>query len=146
MNRVNEHLNRQLASWNVLNVKLRHYHWYVTGPQFFELHAKFEELYDEAAGIVDEFAERILALQGKPLSTMKQYLEAAVLAEAAGGETAEQMVAQLADDYRTLVRELEEGIHLAQEAGDESTADIFIGKITDLQKHIWMLSAFLGRG
>lgn len=43
-----EVLNKQVANWNVLYVKLHNYHWYVTGPHFFTLHEKFEEFYNEA--------------------------------------------------------------------------------------------------
>ena len=45
------------------------------GPQFFTLHEKFEELYTESATHIDEIAERILAIGGKPVATMKEYLE-----------------------------------------------------------------------
>lgn len=57
-------VNKQIANWTVLYTKLHNYHWYVTGPDFFTLHAKFEELYNEAALHIDELAERLLALEG----------------------------------------------------------------------------------
>ena len=53
-------INKQVANWTVLYVKLHHYHWFVTGHHFFTLHEKFEELYDEANGHIDVLAERIL--------------------------------------------------------------------------------------
>ncbi|MEW8986778.1 MAG: DNA starvation/stationary phase protection protein, partial [Bacillus sp. (in: firmicutes)] len=68
-------VNKQVANWTVLYTKLHNYHWYVKGRHFFTLHTKFEELYNEAATIIDEFAERILALEGKPVATLKEYLE-----------------------------------------------------------------------
>ncbi|MGO4274881.1 Dps family protein, partial [Paenibacillus sp. TAF58] len=42
-------LNKQIANWGLLYVKLHNFHWYVKGNQFFTLHVKFEELYNEAA-------------------------------------------------------------------------------------------------
>jgi len=77
-------LNVQLANWSVLYVKLHHFHWYVTGPHFSVLHAKFEELYDLAAESLDDLAERILTIGGKPASTMKEYLSLATIREAEG--------------------------------------------------------------
>ena len=62
-------LNQQIANWNVLYTKLHQFHWYVKGPHFFNLHAKFEELYEEAASTIDEFAEQLLANSGSPIST-----------------------------------------------------------------------------
>lgn len=138
-------LNRQVANWTVLYTKLHHFHWYVKGSEFFTLHAKFEELYEEAAARLDEVAERLLAIGGRPVSTLKESLALATVDEAAGGESAVQMVGSVIADYAKLVQELAAGIESAQAAGDEATADLFIGQTADLQKTIWMLNAFLGK-
>ncbi|WP_151733153.1 Dps family protein ['Paenibacillus yunnanensis' Narsing Rao et al. 2020] len=136
-------LNRQTANWTLLGVKLHHYHWYVNGPQFFTLHEKFEELYNEAAGFVDELAERLLAIGGKPASTMTQYLALSDLKEAAGGESAKEMVAQLVADFTLIVSELKAGIEAAEDLGDHPTADLFIGIRSSVEKTVWMLNAYL---
>jgi starvation-inducible DNA-binding protein len=141
---VTEVLNKQIANWSVLYVKLHHYHWFVKGTQFFTLHTKFEELYDEAAQYIDDLAERVLAIGGKPLSTMKDYLAQSTVKEAAGNESAEAMVKALAADFGAVIGELQEGIKAAEAAEDESTVDMFIGMHTALEKHVWMLKSFLG--
>lgn len=56
-------LNQQIADFNVLYTKLHRFHWYVKGPQFFTLHEKFEEFYNETADYIDEYAERLLAIE-----------------------------------------------------------------------------------
>ena len=86
---VEQVLNRQVANLNVLYVKIHNYHWYVKGPNFFTLHVKFEEFYNEVTVQMDEIAERILTLKGSPAATMKEYLELSSIQEAAGGEDAE---------------------------------------------------------
>ena len=136
-------LNRQTADWTLLGVKLHHYHWYVTGSQFFTLHAKFEELYNEAAGYVDELAERLLAIGGKPASTMTQYLALSELKEAVGGESAKEMVTQLVKDFGVVAEELKHAISDAEELSDQPTADLLIGIRTSVEKHLWMLNAYL---
>jgi starvation-inducible DNA-binding protein len=138
-------LNKQVANWGVLYVKLHNYHWFVKGEMFFRLHEKFEEFYNEAASSIDEIAERILAIGGKPLATMKEYLSTASIQESSGGESANQMVQTIAADFSTVVQELKEGILVAEEAGDHSSADMLIGMKTELEKHIWMLNSFLGK-
>ncbi|MEO3945534.1 DNA starvation/stationary phase protection protein [Gorillibacterium sp. CAU 1737] len=137
-------LNQQVANLTVLFTKLHHYHWYVTGPNFFELHSKLEELYDYAAEKLDEIAERILALQGKPISTLKESLAVSTISEAKGGESAKEMVQAVLADLEQLVTELKETITIAEDAEDDSTADLCVGTITDLQKNAWMLRSFLG--
>ncbi|GAF66944.1 Dps family protein [Alkalihalobacillus trypoxylicola] len=136
-------LNKQVANWSVLFTKLHNYHWYVKGPQFFTLHEKFEELYNEAATHIDELAERLLALKGKPLATMKEHLEAASVKEGNYNLNAEDMVSNLVDDFNILIEELKEGMDAAEELGDETTADMLLAIHQSLEKHNWMLRSFL---
>jgi starvation-inducible DNA-binding protein len=137
-------VNKQIANWSVLYIKLHNYHWYVKGPQFFTLHEKFEQLYNEAALYIDELAERLLALGGAPVATMKECLEQSSVKEATGQETAEQMVATIVSDFETMIGELKEGMQVAEEVGDETTGDMLLGIHQSLEKHIWMLKSFLG--
>lgn len=144
MSAIHEVLNKQIANWSVLYVKLHNYHWYVKGQQFFTLHEKFQQLYEEAALHIDEIAERQLAIQGAPVATMGEYLNLSSVKEATGSEDARQMVETIIGDFSAMVSELKEGISIAQEAGDETTADMLLAIHTGLEKHVWMLRAFNG--
>lgn len=145
MSKLTDIVNQQIANWSVLYIKLHNYHWYVKGSQFFTLHTKFEELYNEAALHIDELAERLLALGGAPVATMKGCLEKASVKEAVGNETAEEMVGTLVSDFETMIHELKEGMKLADEVGDETTGDMLLGIHQSLEKHVWMLKSFLGK-
>lgn len=136
-------LNRQIANWSVLFVKLHNYHWYVKGPQFFTLHDKFEELYNEASVHIDELAERLLALKGHPVATMEEFLETSSIKEAPNGQDAEAMVGELVEDFNILIDELKEGMEAAESLGDETTADMLLAIHQSLEKHNWMLRSFL---
>ena len=92
-------MNIQVSTWSVMYTKLHNYHWYVKGHQFFTLHAKFEELYNEATAHMDEIAERILTLGGDPVATLKEHLEQSVVKEATGNEKADEMVATIVTDF-----------------------------------------------
>ena len=72
-------LNQQVANWTVAYTKLHNFHWYVKGPNFFSLHTKFEELYDEASQYVDDLAERILAIGGNPIGTLTESLDKSIV-------------------------------------------------------------------
>ncbi|AJY74429.1 Dps family protein [Paenibacillus beijingensis] len=139
---VQEVLNRQLANWSVLYVKLHNYHWYVKGPQFFTLHAKFQELYEQAALHVDEIAERLLALEGQPIATMSGFLAASSVKEASGSESAVEMVDSVVADFTVVIGELKEGMAISAEQNDETTGDMLLAIHTELEKHVWMLKAF----
>lgn len=142
---VMEMLNKQVANWTVLYTKLHNHHWYVKGPHFFSLHEKFEELYNEADENIDELAERLLAIGGKPVATLKDALQMASIGEVEETLDANGMVQSIVDDFTILIDELKEGMEIAEKAGDESTSDMFLAIHTSLEKHNWMLKAFLGK-
>jgi starvation-inducible DNA-binding protein len=138
-------LNKQIANWSVLYTKLHNYHWYVKGGQFFTLHVKFEEFYNQAGIHVDELAERLLAIGGRPAATMKEYLEISSIKEASSNESAEEMVESVINDFSIIIGELKEGMSYAEEKNDETTGDMLLAIHSELEKHVWMLTAFLGR-
>ena len=74
-------LNDLLASYQVFYTNVRGYHWNIKGVNFFELHAKFEEIYTDLITKVDELAERILTLGYTPNNAYSQYLKVSRIQE-----------------------------------------------------------------
>ena len=74
MSKTVEKLNLYLANLNVLYRKVQNYHWNIVGTAFFSVHAKLEEYYDALNEQIDDVAERILSIGGRPLGTLKDYL------------------------------------------------------------------------
>ena len=140
MEKLYQALNKQVSNLSVLFTKLHHFHWYVTGPNFFALHAKFEQFYDEVNELYDAFAERLLTIGGHPVSNMKGYLALTSLKEASGTEKPEEMVSQILSDFKCILIELKEVLNYAQEKKDEATADMLISTIASFEKHVWMLT------
>lgn len=138
-------VNKQVANWTVMYVKLHNYHWYVKGSNFFVLHEKFEELYNEANDHIDELAERILALGGNPVATMKECLDTASIEEATGKEDARDMVQSVWNDFDKMLGELQEGIELADEAKDEATGDMLIAVKQSVKNITGCLKHFLDK-
>ncbi|MBP2002591.1 starvation-inducible DNA-binding protein [Paenibacillus shirakamiensis] len=137
-------LNQQVANLNVLYVKIHNYHWYVKGNNFFTLHVKFEELYNEVTLKMDEIAERLLTIKGSPAATLKEYLELSTIQEATGKEDPNTMVQNLIEDFATLSESFAEGIELADQAEDDATSDLLTGFKGEFEKHMWMLRSYLG--
>ncbi|MCZ8516227.1 DNA starvation/stationary phase protection protein [Paenibacillus filicis] len=140
-----ELLNRQVANWAVLYIKLHQHHFYVKGPGFYDLHIKFEELYKEADLYFDELAERILTLDGEPLSTMKEYLEATSIQEMQPLASAEEMVKEVIRDFTTVIDEIGETMNAAESRGDDGTCDMLLKIRTALEKHVWMLRSYISK-
>lgn len=140
-----ELVNKEIANFNVLYTKLHNYHWNVNGPHFFSLHVKLEELYNEVTLNMDELAERLLAIGAKPVATIKEYMELTTIKEATGSEKTETMVKNIIGDFETLSDEFAEIISIAEENSDEVTGDMLVGMKKSLNKHTWMLRAYLGK-
>lgn len=136
-------INKQVADWSVLYVKLHNYHWYVEGEHFFTLHTKFKQLYNDADVYIDDLAERLLAIHGKPVATMKEILELSTIEESTCCETPEQMVHSLVRDFTTLLSDLKKGIQMAEKENDEATGDMLLSIHAYLEKQVWMFNAFL---
>jgi starvation-inducible DNA-binding protein len=140
--RVVDGLNGLLADATVFYQKLRHYHWNVEGRHFFEMHEKFEEIYDRWADIIDDVAERILMVEGIPLHTLKSLLNTASLDEDETTPAADAMVDAVVDDLRALHARAGKVLEGAEEVGDRGTANM-LDEIRDgMEKDLWMLRAW----
>ena len=142
-----DHLNILLANYQIHYQKVRGCHWNVKGHHFFDLHIKFEELYNNAQLTIDELAERILTLGKSPLSTYASYIETSSIKEIkTEGLSEEKMVEAILADFKQLIELEREVIENATEnAGDEGTADMIIGFLRFKEKTSWMLRAWCGK-
>jgi starvation-inducible DNA-binding protein len=138
-----EKLNDLLANYQVYYQNLRNFHWNVSGSNFFELHAKFEELYNAANLAVDEVAERILTLGARPLSSYQEYVDTSSIKEAKLISEPTKMVETVKSNLNTLLQLERETLDAANASGDEGTASLMSDYITAKEKVVWMLSAYL---
>jgi len=139
---VNE-LNGLLANYQVYYQNLRNYHWNISGEHFFDLHAKFENLYNEAKINIDEIAERILTLRKKPVSTLKEYLELSDVKEIKTDDP-KAMVRNILENHKILIDNMRNAIEAASNTGDEGTIDMLSSFLFSVEKNSWMLDAWLG--
>ncbi len=135
-------LNVVLADAMVFYHKLHNYHWFVTGKQFFALHAKFEELYDRWAEVMDDVAERILTLGGKPQPTLAAALKDATLKEESGSPDAKDMVENVMKDMQAQADRMKQVIREAEKADDRGTANLLDEFCDEIEKTCWMLKAW----
>ena len=135
-------LNILLADYHLYYQKLRNFHWNVIGKNFFDLHEKFEELYDDAKLKVDEIAERILTLRYQPVSNLSDYLKTSKVKESKSDLSDSQMIKTLLEDHGTILKQLRKVAEEADKGGDEGTIDLIGGYIGELEKTSWMLDAW----
>ena len=135
-------LNILLSDYNIYYQKLRSFHWNVLGKNFFDLHEKFEEMYDDAKLKIDEIAERILTLKHHPVSKFSDYLKITTLNESSGMITDQEMVTEILGDHKKILLQMSDIIIKAEVANDKGTLDLIEGYIGELEKTSWMLNAW----
>lgn len=138
-----EKMNRLLANYQVFYLNARGYHWNITGEKFFELHAKFEELYNNILVKVDEIAERILTLGITPLHTFSDYLQVAEIKEAKNVSDGRQAMENVLASFKSLIQLQREIADEAAQASDEGTNALMSDYIREQEKLVWMYSAYL---
>lgn len=126
-----------------LYVQTHGYHWNVTGPQFRQLHALFEEQYQNLWSALDEIAERIRIQDAAAPGSVAELMSLAA-AEAEPAQSAEDMVTKLIAGHETLAGLLRTGIATAAEAGDEVSAGLLTDRLEWHEKELWMMKASRG--
>ena len=132
-----------LADTYALAVKSHAAHWNLTGAQFFTLHAAFGSQYEALLLAADDLAERLRALDSKAPTGILALAKKTTLADITSTDGLD-LVKALYADHVTLSKALAKAVVVAQDAHDEATADLLIGRIEEHDKTAWMLKATLG--
>lgn len=138
-----EKLNTLLADYQVLYMNTRGFHWNVKGEKFFELHLKFEELYNNFQLKIDEIAERILTLGHTPMHSYTEYLKHSQIKAVMEESNGKSGVKSLLESFKTLILLQREILEKSGDAGDEGTNALMSDYIREQEKLVWMLSAYL---
>ncbi len=142
VNVVVDHLQILLADYQVFYTNLRGFHWNIKGKGFFELHAKFEELYNDVALKIDEVAERILMLGAEPENRFSAYLTKSTIKEVNSVSCGEIAMKNILESYSALLNSERAILAAASEAADESTVSLMSDYIKEQEKLVWMLVAY----
>lgn len=139
-----EQLNDVLADATVLWFALHDDHWNVTGQPFFALHQKFEEMYTAWGEHLDAIAERVLALDGRPLGSLGAALERSAVQERAEGVSTEGRVKALIENLTRVHERMGAALQSAEDTGDRGTVNLLDAIRDEIEKDRWMLRAFVG--
>jgi len=138
-----EKLNVLLSDYQVYYQNLRGFHWNIQGRQFFTLHAKFEELYNDTLTIIDDVAERILTLDEIPFHTLEDYFAHTSIKSYKNVNDGVEAAKAIVENLQTIVEVQRDVLEAASEAGDEGTVDMISDLIARQEKNIWMFHAYL---
>lgn len=140
---LSDKLNVLLADYSIFYQNTRGFHWNIKGDKFFELHVKFEELYNDLLLKIDEVAERIRTLGSTPEHTYSAYAELAGIKESPKVSDGTKAMEHILDSFKVLIVLQREILDLSSEANDEGTNALMSDYIREQEKLVWMYSAYL---
>ena len=139
-------LNDLLASYAIIYQNIRGYHWNIQGDKFFELHLKFEQLYNDFFIKIDEIAERILTLGHAPEHKYSNYLRGAKITESNEVSNGIKAIHEIFDGLTILLNKERHILQLSGEIDDEGTNAQMSDYIREQEKLVWMYSAYISQG
>ena len=140
-----EKLNVLLANYSLFYQNTRGYHWNIKGEKFFELHVKFEELYNDLLLKIDEVAERILTLGHSPNHTYSDYELVSTIKESKQVSDGTKAVENILNSFKVIISLQRALLSESEEAADEGTNALMSDYIRAQEKLVWMYSAFLNK-
>jgi len=137
-------INDLLADYQIFYQNTRGFHWNIKGEKFFELHAKFEELYNNLILKIDELAERILTLGYSPLHSYSDYLQRSTVKPVKDVSDGPMAVASIVESFAEILFKEREILNMSAEMDDEGTNALMSDYIREQEKLVWMYTSFLG--
>lgn len=134
-----------LANYSIFYQNARGYHWNIKGEKFFELHIKFEELYNDLLLKIDEVAERIRTLGFIPTHNYSEYEKMSTIKENGKVSDGKQSVAEILEDLKIMISLQREILDMSAEVNDEGTNALMSDYIRAQEKTVWMYSSFLNK-
>jgi starvation-inducible DNA-binding protein len=136
-------LNYLLANYQIFYMNARGFHWNIKGDKFFELHVKFEELYNDALIKIDEIAERILTLGYTPVHSFTDYISVSKISEVKNISDGDKAIESILTGFKILLEAEREILDLSENAKDEGTNSLMSDYIPQQEKLVWMYSSYL---
>src|SRR4051794_15799404 len=134
-------MNAILADVFALYLKTKNFHWHMSGPHFRDYHLLLDEHADQLFAMTDPIAERIRKIGGLTIKSIGHVSRLQrVLDNDADYVDPPDMIAELAEDNKTLAARLREAHNVCDEHRDVATASLIEVWIDETERRTWFLS------
>jgi starvation-inducible DNA-binding protein len=143
-NKVIDLLNARLADASDLKSQAKQAHWNVKGIHFFQLHELFDQVATAVEAHTDLIAERVTALGGTAMGTIRMAAKNSSLSEypleiTDGTAHVDALSTALADFGKNVRKNIDQ----TTELGDADTADLFTEISREIDKLLWFVEAHI---
>jgi len=133
-------MNAILADVFALYLKTKNFHWHMSGPHFRDYHLLLDEQAEQLFAMTDPIAERIRKIGQSTLKSIAQISRMQrVLDNDADYVEPRDMLAELADDNKTLAVRLRGAHDLCDEHRDVATTSLIEVWIDETERRTWFL-------
>ncbi len=133
-------LNILLADVFALYLKTKNFHWHVSGPHFRDYHLLLDEQATQIDAMADPIAERVRKLGGNTIRSIGHIKKLQrVLDNDADFVTAQDMLAELREDNKQLVKNMRILHEVCDEHNDVATASLLENWIDETEQRTWFL-------
>ena len=133
-----------LANTFELYFKAHGHHWNVEGIEFSQLHDFFGEVYQEVFNSVDPLAEEIRKLDTTvPYGVVAFSKFKTVEDSEIYGKNVKGMLEDLQTTNQSVIESLNTSFKLAEQQNLQGLMDFLAGRISEHEKHAWMIRASL---
>src|ERR1700756_3492370 len=133
-------MNAILADVFALYLKTKNFHWHMSGPHFRDYHLLLDEHADQLFAMTDPIAERVRKIGGLTLRSIGHISRTQrVLDNDAEYVEPLDMIAELADDNKTLTARMREAHNVCEEHRDVATTSLIEVWIDETERRTWFL-------
>jgi len=129
------------ASQYSFAIKSQFCHWNVEGPDFYQLHKLFEDIYTEVYGAIDAFAENIRKIQGYTPASLERFSVLTLIDDELQLSSPQNMVAVLLADAEKMQEIMKVLFTQAEARGENGLSNFLADRQDAFAKHAWFLRA-----
>jgi starvation-inducible DNA-binding protein len=136
-----EAVNPLIADSLALFVKVKNFHWHLSGPHFRDYHLLFDEQAEAIMGSLDELAERVRRIGGTTIRSISHISELQTIHDDNDEFVPwDRMIHRLLDDNRQMAEAQRAAIEVCEENRDTPTGNLLQEILNETEKRIWFLN------
>lgn len=136
-----EAVNPLIADSLALFVKVKNFHWHVSGLHFRDYHLLFDEHAETIMGSLDELAERVRRIGGTTIRSVSHVSHLQTIPDDNDEFVPpDRMMHRLLDDNRQIAEAQRAAIEVCEENRDTPTANLLQEILNATEKRVWFLN------
>lgn len=146
MEELKKQLKETFASVFSMYLKAANFHWNVEGPDFYQYHKLFEDVYADVYQSIDPLAEQLRAIGTYVPATLGRITELTTVDDVKGVLPASEMIDTLHADNQRVIDSLTKSFTEAEKLNNQALMNFLADRLDQHAKWGWFLRASMKKG